>query len=160
SRRAATPGRRERRAAEPTQAAGGLPVPSAMSAGDRALPAGGAAASRLRRRPSGGLPPPRERRHRRRRACRALAAQPGRRGLVGANDPARTGGVLHVRDVAFLEQHARTRAFGLGVPHSFTVREDPAQVLFLRSAGPDDPTTSLWLLDVASGEERCVVDVD
>lgn len=59
---------------------------------------------------------------------------------------------------AFLEQHARTRGFSLGVPHSFVIREEPAQVLFLRSAGPDDAHTGLWVADLASGEERLVID--
>lgn len=59
---------------------------------------------------------------------------------------------------AFLEQHARTRGFSLGAPHSFTLREEPRQVLFLRSVGPDDPQTNLWAFDVESGNERLVVD--
>ena len=59
---------------------------------------------------------------------------------------------------AFLEQHARTRGFSLGAPHSFVIREEPPQVLFLRSAGPDDPRTGLWVADLASGSERLVID--
>lgn len=59
---------------------------------------------------------------------------------------------------AFLEQHARTRGFSLGAPHSFALREEQSQVLFLRSARADDPETSLWILDLESGGERLLVD--
>ncbi|HXJ63835.1 MAG TPA: DPP IV N-terminal domain-containing protein, partial [Actinomycetota bacterium] len=59
-------------------------------------------------------------------------------------------------DRAFPEQLARTRGLQLGVPRSFTVSADRA--VFLRSKGGDDPLTCLWVLDLGSGEERCVVD--
>jgi dipeptidyl-peptidase-4 len=55
-------------------------------------------------------------------------------------------------------QWARTRRFTLGVPRSFTIAEDGATVLFLRSAAGDDPVTCLWALDVAAGTERLVAD--
>jgi len=58
----------------------------------------------------------------------------------------------------FLEQHARTRGFSLGTPHTFTIRERPVQVFFLRSASGDDPDTALWRLDVDSGLESLVLD--
>ncbi len=62
--------------------------------------------------------------------------------------------------MSFPRQHARTRRFSLGVPRSATVAPDGTRVLFLRAAGPEDPTTSLWLFDVATGEERCILDAD
>jgi dipeptidyl-peptidase-4 len=58
----------------------------------------------------------------------------------------------------FLQQHARTRGFSLGTPHTFTIRESPAQVFFLRSMGGDDPETALWRLDLDSGVESLVLD--
>jgi dipeptidyl-peptidase 4 len=57
----------------------------------------------------------------------------------------------------FLEQHARTRGFSLGTPHTLTIRESPPQVFFLRSAGGDDPDTALWRLDLDSGLETLVL---
>jgi len=59
-------------------------------------------------------------------------------------------------DRAFPEQLARTRGLQLGVPRSFTVSAD--RVVFLRSRAGDDPLTCLWLLDLATREERCVFD--
>jgi dipeptidyl-peptidase-4 len=55
-------------------------------------------------------------------------------------------------------QWARTRRFTLGVPRSFTIAEDGAAVLFLRSYAGDDPRTCLWAFDVAAGTERLVAD--
>jgi dipeptidyl-peptidase-4 len=55
-------------------------------------------------------------------------------------------------------QLARTRGFTLGVPRSFTVAPDGSRVVFLRSRAGDDPVACLWVLDVATGEERCVFD--
>lgn len=61
-----------------------------------------------------------------------------------------------------LEEHprqlARTRGFTLGLPRSFTVAPDGSRVVFLRSKAGDDPVTCLWVLDAASGVERCVFD--
>ncbi len=59
---------------------------------------------------------------------------------------------------AFPRQQARTRRFTLGAPRDVTVTPDGEQVLFLRALGPTDPTTALWVLDVASGTERCLLD--
>jgi dipeptidyl-peptidase 4 len=42
----------------------------------------------------------------------------------------------------------------LGVPRSFTVSPDGERVVFLRSPAGDDPATSLWVYDVATGLER------
>lgn len=60
--------------------------------------------------------------------------------------------------MSFPRQHARTRRFSLGVPRSATIAPDGGRVLFLRSAGGEDPVTSLWQLDLASRTERCVLD--
>jgi dipeptidyl-peptidase 4 len=60
--------------------------------------------------------------------------------------------------VSFPRQHARTRRFSLGVPRSATIAPDASRVLFLRAAGPEDPVTSLWELDLATSTERCVLD--
>ena len=40
---------------------------------------------------------------------------------------------------------ARTRRFTLGAPRSATVVGDGSRAFFLRSDGPEDPVTSLWL---------------
>ncbi|MEH0972402.1 prolyl oligopeptidase family serine peptidase [Micromonospora sp. CPCC 205546] len=58
----------------------------------------------------------------------------------------------------FPELAARTRRFSRGAPRAVTVADDGSRVLFLRSAGPEDPADALWLLDVATGEERLVAD--
>ncbi|PZG14609.1 peptidase S9 [Micromonospora craterilacus] len=56
----------------------------------------------------------------------------------------------------FPELAARTRRFSHGAPRAVSVADDGARVVFLRSAGPEDPADALWLLDVATGEERLV----
>lgn len=58
----------------------------------------------------------------------------------------------------FPRQFARTRAFTLGVPRSFTVSPDGERVAFLRSRSGDDPVSCLWVFDTATATERCVVD--
>jgi dipeptidyl-peptidase 4 len=58
----------------------------------------------------------------------------------------------------FPQQYARTRRFTLGRPRSFSVAPDGTRVAFLRSPAGDDPNTSLWVLDVQSGQERMVMD--
>ncbi|MCY1138531.1 prolyl oligopeptidase family serine peptidase [Actinoplanes sp. Pm04-4] len=60
--------------------------------------------------------------------------------------------------VSFPPLLARTQGFGLGRPHRFTVAPDGKRVLFLRSAGGEDPVRLLWELELASGEERLVGD--
>ena len=60
--------------------------------------------------------------------------------------------------VGLPRQEARTRRFTLGAPRSFTIADDGATVLFLRSRAGDDPITCLWALDVAAGTERLVAD--
>ncbi|MGW4467253.1 prolyl oligopeptidase family serine peptidase [Micromonospora sp. NPDC004704] len=56
------------------------------------------------------------------------------------------------------ELAARTRRFSHGAPRSLTVAGDGSRVVFLRSAGPEDPADALWLFDVASATERLVAD--
>ncbi|GIJ23159.1 S9 family peptidase [Micromonospora lutea] len=58
----------------------------------------------------------------------------------------------------FPELAARTRRFSHGAPRAVAVADDGARVVFLRSAGPEDPADALWLLDVATGTERLVAD--
>jgi dipeptidyl-peptidase-4 len=59
---------------------------------------------------------------------------------------------------SFPRRQAVTRRFTLGAPRDIRVARDGRRVLFLRSAGPDDPVNSLWEFDTESGEERLVVD--
>jgi dipeptidyl-peptidase-4 len=56
--------------------------------------------------------------------------------------------------VPFPRQQARTRRFSLGAPRSFTISPGGERVVFLRSPAGDDPATSLWVYEVATGEER------
>jgi dipeptidyl-peptidase-4 len=63
----------------------------------------------------------------------------------------------HAADT-FPARSARTRRFTLGVPRSLRVRAGGRGLLFLRSAGSQDPTTLLWALDLPDGEPRCVLD--
>jgi dipeptidyl-peptidase 4 len=58
----------------------------------------------------------------------------------------------------FPRQVARTRNFTLGVPRDIVVSPDGARVVFLRTRTGQDPVTCLWVLDVATGEERVVFD--
>lgn len=57
---------------------------------------------------------------------------------------------------AFPRQLARTQRFSFGVPRSFTVSPDGERVFFLRSRGPEDPVSCLWLLQ--DGRERLLAD--
>ncbi|MEU4559765.1 prolyl oligopeptidase family serine peptidase [Actinoplanes sp. NPDC023936] len=52
----------------------------------------------------------------------------------------------------------RTGGFRHGAPHTVTIGADAARILFLRSAGPDDPDSALCALDLAGGAERQVAD--
>ncbi len=56
------------------------------------------------------------------------------------------------------ELAARTRRFSYGSPRSVSVGSDGARVVFLRSAGPEDPVDRLYVFDVATGAERLVAD--
>jgi dipeptidyl-peptidase 4 len=53
---------------------------------------------------------------------------------------------------------AQTQRFTLGRPVQFTVSPDGARVVFLRTRGGRDPVRCLWVLEVATGEERMVAD--
>jgi dipeptidyl-peptidase-4 len=59
---------------------------------------------------------------------------------------------------SFPRQKARTRGFTLGAPRSFRVAADGSRVAFVRTRTGDDPVGCLWVLDLASGEERLVLD--
>lgn len=59
---------------------------------------------------------------------------------------------------SFPRRWARTRRFSLGEPRDIRVSADGRRVAFLRSQGPEDPVNCLWVLDVATGEERLVFD--
>ncbi len=63
---------------------------------------------------------------------------------------------MRTGDRSFPEQVARTRGLQLGRPRTFTASAE--RVVFLRSKAGDDPVTCLWVLDLATGEERCVFD--
>ncbi|MHC5258765.1 S9 family peptidase [Streptomyces sp. UC4497] len=58
----------------------------------------------------------------------------------------------------FPRQHARTQRFTLGAPRAFTVAPDGERVVFLRSSSGTDRANALWVLDVASGQERVAAD--
>ena len=60
----------------------------------------------------------------------------------------------------FPRQYARTQRFTLGEPRNLEVSSDGQRVVFLRSAGGSDPVTSLWVLDVRTGQERIVADAN
>lgn len=59
---------------------------------------------------------------------------------------------------SFPRQSARTQRFTLGAPRDVTVAPDGGLLAFLRSGGPEDPVTALWVLDLADRGERCVAD--
>lgn len=56
------------------------------------------------------------------------------------------------------ELATRTHRFSHGTPRAVSVADDGSRVVFLRSHGSEDPADALWLLDVASREERLVAD--
>jgi dipeptidyl-peptidase-4 len=59
---------------------------------------------------------------------------------------------------SYPQQRSRTRNFSAGVPRAFQVDPTGSRVLFLRSPAGDDPVAGLWLYEVATGEERQLVD--
>ncbi|MFI5782889.1 prolyl oligopeptidase family serine peptidase [Nocardia sp. NPDC051570] len=59
---------------------------------------------------------------------------------------------------SFPRRSARTQRFTLGAPRAFTVAPDGARVVFLRSTSGTDTANSLWVLDMALGEERVAAD--
>ncbi|MFE2425224.1 prolyl oligopeptidase family serine peptidase [Streptomyces sp. NPDC059373] len=60
--------------------------------------------------------------------------------------------------LSFPRQYARTQRFTLGAPRSFTVSPDGERVAFLRSRTGTDRAHLLWVLDLATGEERIAAD--
>jgi dipeptidyl-peptidase 4 len=61
---------------------------------------------------------------------------------------------------SFPRQQARTRRFSLGLPRNFAIAADGSRVAFLRTRSGGDPSTCLWMVDVATGHERLLVDPD
>jgi dipeptidyl-peptidase 4 len=59
---------------------------------------------------------------------------------------------------SFPRQNARTRRFTLGAPRDIRVASDGSRIAFLRSTSGTDPVNRLWIYDVASQQEREVVD--
>jgi dipeptidyl-peptidase-4 len=59
---------------------------------------------------------------------------------------------------SFPRQYARTQRLTLGEPRNVVVSPDGLRVVFARSRAGDDPVNCLWLLDVATGEERLIAD--
>ena len=59
---------------------------------------------------------------------------------------------------SFPRQKARTRGFTLGTPRTFRIADDGSRVAFIRSRSGNDPEGCLWVLDLASGEERSIFD--
>lgn len=59
-------------------------------------------------------------------------------------------------DPHLLAEITRTQNYTLGRPFAFAFTPDGRTLLFLRS-GPEDPTTSLWALDIETNEEREVL---
>ncbi|HEX3825278.1 MAG TPA: prolyl oligopeptidase family serine peptidase [Mycobacteriales bacterium] len=59
---------------------------------------------------------------------------------------------------SFPRLRARTQRFTLGEPRTFSICAGGQRLLFLRSAAGDDARTGLWVLDLADGVERAVVD--
>ena len=67
-------------------------------------------------------------------------------------------GRIDIKAAGFPRQKARTQNFTLGVARSFQVAADGSRVVFLRALAGDDPITALWIYEVATDEERLVVD--
>ncbi len=59
---------------------------------------------------------------------------------------------------SFPRQRARTRGFRLGAPRSTSIDAVGGRVYFLRSHSGTDPVNALWVLDLATGDTRCLVD--
>lgn len=97
----------------------------------------------------------RQRRHAGHSIRRFSSADPDASAQVGHITP---GPRSTIWTVDFPELAARTRRFSRGAPRAVTVADDGSRVVFLRSAGPEDPADALWQLDVATGEERLVAD--
>ena len=82
--------------------------------------------------------------------------------MAGALDPTQPDPAPdHGRPAAeesFPRRSARTARFTAGAPRAFRPSAASRLVAFLRSSGPTDRATALWILDLTSGEERLVAD--
>ena len=59
---------------------------------------------------------------------------------------------------SFPRQYARSQRLTLGDPRNVSVSADGQRITFLRSRAGDDPVNCLWVLDIATGDERLVAD--
>ena len=59
---------------------------------------------------------------------------------------------------SFPRQYARTQRLTLGEPRNIVVSPDGSRILFCRSSSGSDSINSLWVFDVATSTERCIVD--
>ena len=59
---------------------------------------------------------------------------------------------------SFPRQYARTRRLTLGEPRNVVVSPDGQRIVFIRSRAGDDPVNCLYVLEVATGEERLIGD--
>lgn len=64
----------------------------------------------------------------------------------------------HPDDLAYPRQVAATAGFSLGIPRNAAIAPDGSRVAFLRSGAPEDRVNALWVIDLASREERLVFD--
>ncbi|GIJ50103.1 peptidase [Virgisporangium aliadipatigenens] len=60
--------------------------------------------------------------------------------------------------VDYPELAARTKRFTHGTPRAINVSRDGDRVIFLRSNGPEDPVTRLWVYDVREASERLIAE--
>jgi dipeptidyl-peptidase-4 len=60
--------------------------------------------------------------------------------------------------LSFPRQQAATRRFTLGSPRNLAITPDGTAVYFLRSKHGRDPVLCFWSLDIASGNERLLLD--
>ncbi len=75
--------------------------------------------------------------------------------------PRQAGTVRRMTDQAadtFPRQYARTQRLTLGEPRNVVVSPDGERVVYARSRAGDDSVNCLWVLDVATGDERLVAD--
>ena len=59
---------------------------------------------------------------------------------------------------SFPRQYARTQRLTLGEPRNIVVSPDGMRVVFCRSGSGSDSVNSLWVFDVDSSRERCIID--
>ena len=59
---------------------------------------------------------------------------------------------------SFPRQYARTQRLTLGEPRNITVSRDGRRIVFCRSSSGSDLVNSLWVHDVETQTERCIVD--